>query len=127
VLQETVGLARSKEWIVAKPRKHGDKWRIRWIDEHRRVQGEGGTASDACIIELREAPVRRLPRAKVGAVRRDKAYSPYRATPADRLAELGKLLIQYTRAPDAERDAVKDYMVAKATTLLADLRRRDAK
>lgn len=32
-LQETGNLARSKDTAVAKPIKHGDKWRIRWIDE----------------------------------------------------------------------------------------------
>jgi hypothetical protein len=33
-LQETGDLARSKVTIVAKPTKHGEKWRIRWIDEN---------------------------------------------------------------------------------------------
>jgi integrase len=36
VLQETAGLARSKETVVAKPIKHGEKWRIRWLNEHGR-------------------------------------------------------------------------------------------
>ncbi len=35
-LQETAGSARGKEQIVAKPTRHGDKWRIRWLDERGR-------------------------------------------------------------------------------------------
>jgi hypothetical protein len=36
VLQETAGLARSKEHVMGKPCKHGEKWRIRWVDQHGR-------------------------------------------------------------------------------------------
>jgi len=38
-LRETSDLARRKEqWPVAKAIPHGDKWRIRWLDEHGRRQ-----------------------------------------------------------------------------------------
>jgi hypothetical protein len=41
VLQETDDLARSKgQPVVSKPAKHGDKWRIRWLNEHGKRQSD---------------------------------------------------------------------------------------
>jgi hypothetical protein len=55
------------------------------------------------------------------------SHTPKEGTNAYRLAEIGRLLIKYARVPAAEREAVKQDLFAKATALLDDVRRRDAR